>query len=165
MARRGFRKKLDSVHWSGNSITFSGQSAGQAANTFSPAQHLPETLLRIRGEWLASLDGALEPGVLVGVACGLINVPEGTGTTVLWSPFTDADALWIWWDFMTIGLEEGVANIYEYAGLSVGRRVIDNKSMRRVRNQELQVVMENTTLVSAGAVNVTVGARILSGQS
>ncbi len=45
------------------------------------------------------------------------------------------------------------------------RREVDNKAMRRVRNQEVQVVLENTTIATALAVDVSIHVRMLAGQS
>jgi len=41
--------------------------------------------------------------------------------------------------------------------------VIDSKAMRKVRNREMQLVIENTTLLSAGSVSVGVNGRVLAG--
>ena len=112
MADRGSRrgKTIDVVHWTlatGQAIAL---SAGTVASTLLAAQHLPETLLRMRGEWVASLDGVQNQGIGVAVAAGAILVPEGIGTTVLWSPITDGDAPWVWWDTMHLIYEEYVAD-------------------------------------------------------
>ena len=160
--RRG--KKIDFVHWTGFAVHSSGLSAGTAAATAIGAQHLPETLLRIRGEYTTSIDGAGAPGRFCTMATGLILVPEGTGTTVLWSPLTDADAPWIWYDFSVIGHEEMVADVIAVQNLLGFRRVIDNKAMRIVRNQEMQVVFENTTVQSACVTNTSVVGRMLAGK-
>jgi len=168
MARRsGFAKKIDSVHWSliqGASIN---QAAGSVAILMSAAQHLPETLLRIRGEWVSGFHANVANQVGVAVVCGLILVPEGTGSTVLWSPITDGDAPWIWWDAMHLMNLEAVADVVAGQEVLSGRRVIDSKAMRRVRNTELQMVVEQATLgaLSAAAVTVSVSARVLAGQS
>ena len=59
MARRRSGKKIDFVHWTlGQAISF-GQAAGTVAVTLFAAQHEPETLLRIRGNMLSYLDGAI----------------------------------------------------------------------------------------------------------
>ncbi len=163
MARRRSGKKIDFVHWTGFSQAITAQAAGTAAFLLAAAQHLPETLLRIRGEWVSYLDGTTAPGVLLDVAMGFILVPEGTGSTVLWSPFTDSDAPWIWWDCMTLGYEELVTDVVDIPAISGGRRVIDNKAMRIVKNMELQVVLENTTILTADSVNANVCGRILTG--
>ena len=162
MANRGrHAKKIDTVHWTFGSWFTQALSAGTAAVNVLAAQHLPETLLRIRGEWQAIYDSGQTGGEGVAIACGLIQVPEGTGTTVLWSPITDGDAPWIWWDVMHLNYEESVDNVIGVGG--VGRRVIDSKAMRKLRNTEIQAVFENATTFSAGTVNVAGSARFLAG--
>ncbi len=163
MARRGHAKKIDTVHWAYGSFSALAFSAGTVAANVLAAQHLPETLLRIRGEWICSLDGTQAPGVAVSIAVGLILVPEGTGTTVLWSPITDGDAPWIWWDTMGIEYQELVTDVIGAQAVMAGRRVIDSKAMRRVRNTELQFVAENATIGGAADVDIIGSARILAG--
>jgi len=160
--RRGFAKKISYTHWTYGSW-FSLQGAGTGAINVLPAQHEPETLLRIRGTNLAYIDAASVPGKLVSVGVGLIAVPEGTGTTVLWSPITDGDAPWIWADYFEIGYEEMVTDVVDVPGLTSYRSVIDNKAMRILRNQEVQFVLENATILTASNVNVSGSARFLSG--
>jgi len=163
MARRRSGKKIDFVHWTGISPGASSLSAGTAAQTALPATHEPETLLRIRGNYATWLDLAQNPGTIVEVSAGLIPVPEGTGTTVLWSPFSDADAPWVWYDTVVLGYEEMVLDVIDSPQMTSFRSVIDNKAMRILRNQELQFVVENTTIGTASAINATLGARVLSG--
>jgi len=96
MPRRRSGKKIDFVHWAYGNATASALAAGTNGATLFPAQHLPETLLRMRGELMSWGDANLAPGVNARIGCGIILVPEGTGSTVLWSPITDGDAPWIW---------------------------------------------------------------------
>ncbi len=163
--RSRFGKKIDSVHWTGFFEEFKDLTAGTAAKTAIPAQHLPETLLRMRGEWAATLDAGLASGVGIFVCAGMIQVPEGTGTTVLWSPLTDADAPWIWWDTFQLVYIEYVADVVASTQLANRARVIDSKAMRKLRNAELQLVVENATVTgfSAGTVQVAASGRALAG--
>ena len=142
-----------------------GQAAGIAALNALAAQHLPETLLRIRGEWALSSTASIAGNNGAAICMGLILVPEGTGTTALWSPITDGDAPWIWWDCMHLIYEEYVANVVQSSQTSSGRRVIDSKAMRKVRNSELQLVVENATIsgMSALSVNAVATGRVLAG--
>ncbi len=160
---RGRGKKIDYTHWTLGTFSATALSAGTVAATVFAAQHLSETLLRMRGEWFCGLDGAQSPGPLVSIAVGLILVPEGTGTTVLWSPISDADAPWIWWDVYHLAYEEMVADSIQSASSSGARRVIDNKAMRIIRNQEMQFVAENATIGNASAVNLAGSVRGLFG--
>ncbi len=139
MARRttGFKKKIEVVHWTYGSFFTSVATGASAAINVLSAQHLPETLLRIRGEWIALLTSGLVDARGAAPTAGLILVPEGTGTTVLWSPITDGDAPWIWWDVMHLAYAEYVVDAVQASQASSGRRVIDSKAMRKVRNMEL----------------------------
>ena len=162
-ARGRFQKKIDTVHWTYGSFVFQGQGAGTFASNVFSALHLPETLLRLRGEWVAYIDGASAPAKLISIGVGLILVPEGTGTTVLWSPISDGDAPWIWVDYAMIGYEEMVTDVIDVPGLTFVRRIIDSKAMRKVRNTELQFVMENATVGGSSNVNVAGNIRGLAG--
>ncbi len=163
--RSGFAKKIEQVHWTGAAGQFVSLAAGVSAGNLFPAQHLPETLLRIRGEWAASLSGALANNQAAQLSIGIVQVPEGTGTTVLWSPFTDADAPWIWWDSMTLMYEEHVADVTYSAMTSSGRRVVDSKAMRKMRNTELQLVAENTAIpgLTTTSIVANLNVRVLAG--
>jgi len=167
MARRrtGFQKKIEVVHWTYGSFEFVQQAATAAAQTVLSAQHLPETLLRIRGEWAATFASALGDGVGSAATIGLILVPEGTGSTVLWSPITDGDAPWIWWDVIHLLYREFVSDVNYSTQTSSGRRVIDSKAMRKVRNTELQVVVENPGIsgLSGGTADMVGSIRSLHG--
>ncbi len=163
MARRRSGKKIDFVHWLGFSNAVGAHAAGSTARELVAAQHLPETLMRTRGEALVYLDGVSAPGGLAIVSMGLILVPEGTGSTVLWSPLTDSDAPWFWYDSFHIGYEEAVVDVVDIPGITSARRVIDSKAMRINKNMEIQWVIENTTLQSAISVNVSVSGRFLAG--
>ena len=161
--RSGFQKKIDVVHWTYGSFSFLAQAAGTVAVNVFPAQHLPETLLRIRGEFLGYFDSGLTGGQLVGGSLGLILVPEGTDTTVLWSPVSDGDAPWIWVDYFMLGYEETVTDVIAPQVAMSVRRVIDSKAMRKIRNTELQCVIEMTSVSSSAPVNVAGQIRGLTG--
>ncbi len=163
--RSGHVKKIDTVHWTLIQENRNALAAGAVGFTALAAQHLPETLLRIRGEWVAGFSGALGDGIGVVVTAGLIQVPEGTGTTVLWSPNTDGDAPWIWWDALHLVYSEMVTDAVWTSNLSDGRRIVDSKAMRKIRNTELQWVVENATItgLTAGSIDAAITARVLAG--
>ncbi len=161
MADRQRREPVNR-HWTGFSGNALGLSAGSTAATLLAAQHDRETLLRTRGNLIGYLDGNATPAILVQVAVGLVLVPEGTGTTVLWSPFTDSDAPWFYYTSFMLGYEEMVTDVVDVPVISGYREVIDSKAMRRVRNQEVQMVIENTTIAMADGVNVAISGRFLS---
>ena len=165
MARR-HAKKIQSVVWKGIGAVFESLVNGAtAAFAVLSAQTQPETILRIRGEWLAGFANPLAPDTGATVRVGLILVPEGTGTTVLWAPGTDVGAPWIWWDALTLLYAEAVTDVIGSQMTAGGRRVIDSKAMRIRRNQELQCVIENTTVgsLTTASVMADVQARVLVG--
>ena len=163
MARRRSGKKIDFTHWTYQSFSVAAVAAGTIGATFLAAQHEPETWLRFRGTELGYVDGAQVPGGRISIGVGLIPVPEGTGSTVLWSPISDGDAPWIWASYFELGYEEMVTDVIDVPGATSFRSVIDSKSMRILRNQEVQFVLENATLSSAMSVNYSMSGRILSG--
>ena len=163
MPRRRSGKKIDFVHWSGFQDSFNAQAAGSIGKNIFAAAHEPETLMRLRGTLLAYLDTTQAPGVQIAVGIGMILVPEGTGTTVLWSPLTDPDAPWFWYTAFALGYEEYVTDVISSQVASGYREVIDSKAMRITRNQEVQAVVENVTTGSAGAFNMVIAGRSLSG--
>ncbi len=121
-----------------------------------------DTILRTRGELVVSVDGTSAPGALALISCGLIIVPEGTGTTVLQSPFTDANADWFWYQQITVGYEEMVTDVVDVPGITSARVPVDSKAMRiGVPDTEVQFVAENTTLATAEVVNISLALRFL----
>ncbi len=164
-ARSGFAKKIDTVHWTYGSFDSLSSAAGIVAVNVMSAQHLPETLLRIRGEWMAQFTGPLAPNAGIAVTVGLILVPEGTGTTALWSPVTDGDAPWIWWDVFHLIYREFVVDVVQAVQASSARRVLDSKAMRKIRNTELQFVVERAVIGGLSDVNTDVAGslRVLAG--
>ncbi len=163
--RSGFAKKIDTVHWTLVQEASASAAVGIVAFNALAAQHLPETLMRIRGEWACGFAGALASQVGVAITGGLIQVPEGTGTTALWSPVTDGDAPWIWWDTIHFFYAEQVADVVANSPGAFGRRVIDSKAMRKMRNTELQFVIQRVTIsgMSTGNTDVSLTARVLAG--
>jgi len=167
MARRRFetRSKPVNRHWTTIVNTTAALAAGTQGTAVVAAQHQRETLLRVRGTQTSWIDAAQAGGQGVLVSLGLILVPEGTGSTVLWSPLTDGDAPWLYWESFALGYEEYVTDVIDAAGLPVYRSVIDNKAMRIIRpDVEVQWVVENTTGISAASINVMMHARVLTQQ-
>ena len=160
---RGFQKVIDSTRWDGSSHVFLAQVAGATAQTFI-TDGLVETLMRIRGEIVVTMDGALSPGRLIDVAVGLLVVQAGSGTTVIQKPITDADAPWLLYERFVVGYEEPVTDVIDMPGLTVDRRIIDNKAMRILREgREVQLVVEQASLDGADEVNITLVHRTLLG--
>ncbi len=99
----------------------------------------------------------------VSVAMGLILVPEGTASTVLWSPITDGDAPWIWWDTVELLYDQMVTDVIGTQSTLSSTRIIDSKAMRHIRNQELQFVAEQATIAVGASVNIAGAVRVLAG--
>ena len=134
MPRRRSGKKIDFVHWTNFTGGTASLAAGTVGVTLAVALHEPETLLRMRGEAVALFDGVQTPGNEVLVSMGIILVPEGTGTTVLWSPITDGDAPWFWYESFLIGYEEYVTDVIDCPQITAFKSVMDSKVIRRIRN-------------------------------
>ncbi len=169
MARRRSGKKIDTTRWVGafGGTAGTGLSAGTLGVALLSSATLAETIMRFRGTLLAYMDAAGAPLRGVRVSVGLILVPEGTGSTVLWSPFTDENAPWFYYSSFVLAYEEMVIDVVDVPQASGYREVIDNKAMRIIRpDTEVQMVVENTTLAGAGAasINVELSGRILLGR-
>jgi len=159
---RGERQRRAQTRWTGANATVNAQPAGTAGRIILAASTRRDTILRTRGEAVVYIDSVQAPGVSALISLGLIVVPEGTGTTVLQSPFTDANADWFWFEQVTISYEEMVVDVVDVPGMSSARLTVDSKAMRiGVPDTEVQFVVENTTLTSAVSVNVSFTARFL----
>ncbi len=154
------------LHWTRLTASFLNRGAGTEGVTLVASQHQRETCLRIRGQITATVDGLQASGMGIRVALGIIPVPDGTGTTVLWSPVADGDAPWQYWTAFHIGYEEMVTDVVDVPMFTSYREVIDNKAMRIYRpDTEMQLVVEATTITGAGNFNLYFDARALSQQS
>ncbi len=164
MARRRATGRRADLRWLFSRNNFSAISAGTSANTQITSGNTSQTIMRTRGSIVAYLDGVQAPGSLIAVSVGFIVMPGGSGTTVTSSPETDGDAPWFWYDTFQLGYEEMVTDVVGLEGLAMYRAVIDSKAMRVLRpDREVQVVIENTTLLTASAVNIGINARFLIG--
>ncbi len=156
--------KIQQLRWSGAGQSFLAQSAGSTALAFVSAGTERATLMRLRGELFASMDGAQAPGVLVQVSVGVLVVQEGAATTVRANPVSDSDAPWYLFEQFVLGYEEMVTDVVDVPGITSFRKTIDIKAMRILRpDREMQLVVTNTTLGSAGNVNVHLNSRGLFG--
>ena len=121
--------------------------------------------MRIRGELVSWIDGASAPGKAVQIAVGALVMPEGQGTTVVSSPITDDNAPWLFYERFVLGTEEMVTDVVDIPGLTIFRKTIDVKAMRILRaDQEMQIVMENATILASSSVNLSFQASALFGQ-
>ena len=96
------------------------------------------------------------------LAAGLIVAP--TGATVAVSPLTEAGANWFWHTYCLLHTQGIVGGVSEHGdGLTTQRIEIDNKAMRKLREDEsIYLVMENQNLVGSPGVNVGGALRVLT---
>ena len=159
--RRSAGRRAD-LHWEIFSGNLNAQGAGVAVTMIRVAVTRSETLMRTRGNLVCWVDGLEAPAVSAQIAIGMHLVPEGTGTTVTVSPFTDGAYPWFYHEIFHVGYEEMVTDVISVQELAIMRKTVDVKAMRVIRpDQEIQMVVENTTIVSALAVNIALHGRFL----
>ena len=164
MARRARGRKIDNLRWIGVSAGTGALAAGVIGITALSASAMPDTVMRTRGQFAAWIDGLEAPGVSARFGAGLIIVPEGTGTTVLWSPLTDPNAPWFWYTSGLLGYEEMVTDVIDVPIMTAYREIVDSKAMRRSPpDTEVQLVIENITFTGALAFNAGFDGRLLIG--
>ena len=164
MARRRSGRRTD-LRWTLASSNFLAVASGTAGVTALSSATFSETLLRTRGEMMCWVDGLEAPATLARVGVGLIVMPEGQGTTVISSPISDGDAPWLYHRQFTIGYEEYVTDVIQAVHLSSFREVVDVKAMRILRpDQEIQCVVEQTTIAGAVTLNLILQLRFLLGR-
>ena len=164
-SRERFSPKIQNLVWAGATHLFTSQGAGTAAQVMVTAADTKDTIMRIRGELVAWVDAPSIPAKNCVVGIGAIVMPEGQSTTVVSSPVTDTSAPWLFYDFFTLGYEEMVTDVIDVPGLALYRKTIDVKAMRILRaDQELQLVVENTTIQAATTINLIFTFRLLLGQ-
>ncbi len=161
---RTVTKKIDSVSWDVSNGFSAAQSQGTQAINFASVGTIPTTWMRIRGEISAWIDGLEAPAVSCRCTYGLILVPEGTGTTVLFDPVADGNAPWLLYGSAELAYEEHVVDVIGNPGMTSFRHTIDNKAMRIIRPDiEIQMVVVNTTTTSAASFNFGYQLRWLQG--
>ncbi len=161
---RGRERVIDNVRWTLGTFSIAGLGATNSALTILSDGGIEETVLRIRGELVAWKDGTSAPGVGVRVAVGILPVMGGQGTTVVSSPLADADAPWMFYESFHLAYEEMVTDVIDVPGISSFRKTIDVKSMRILRpDEELQLVVEQATVIGAMNINIQGTLRFLLG--
>ncbi len=168
MARRrarGRERVIGTTRWQATAVSGGVLSAGSVAVGAVLGAGAPsETILRTRGTGLLTAASSLAPGTSALISMGLVLVPEGQGTTVIWDPFNDDNAPWMWWQEITLAYEEPVANVIDLPVASAARFEIDSKAMRKANeDEELQFVATNTTFAGAMAIRITANFRFLLG--
>jgi len=160
-----FPPKIRNLRWTASSTTFLAFSAGTAGLTLLSSGLETATIMRMRGELFAGIDGVQSPGGLTRLGIGALVVPAGTGTTVTTSPLTDTDAPWLFYETFVLGYEEMVVDAIQVVDLSGFRKTIDVKAMRVLRpEREIQLVLESVTLNAAIGVQLSTQIRMLIGQ-
>ncbi len=165
MARPRSRQspRIQQLRWDGAIHTFS-QAAGSSAQTMV-TDGGTETLMRIRGELVAWVDGLEVPAVAASFGIGALVVQAGQGVTVNSQSITDAQAPWLFYETWTLGYEEYVTDVIAAQGLMVFRKTIDVKAQRILRpGREVQLVVQNSTILGALSANIVFNFRALLGE-
>ena len=165
MARNTRRSPIDNVRWTTMNATVFGLAAGSSGVNIFTAQNTRETVLRSRGTFQAWMDDAGAPDRAFIVTAGMILVPEGSAAVPQWEPFGDADAPWFWYTEFVLAYEEMVVDVIDVPGMTSYREIVDSKAMRKIPSDtEIQFVVTNTTIGSAGQLNCSLNGRLLLGQ-
>jgi len=158
---------INIVRWEGVETHVNAQAAGTVAVVLRAAESLPNTVMRTRGELCGWVVGTppLADALLCRWGMGVVCVPEGSGTTVVWSPLTDANAPWFVYASGFLGYQEPVGAAIQASAISSFRKEIDSKAMRKCpADMELQLVFENITHNGAVTIGLAFAGRILLGR-
>ncbi len=157
MARRSRRR--NDYRWIGATGGAAMASGASSALVTVISTQSAFTLMRIRGEAVASIDGPVANDKVI-VAIGLIIVTDAAvaaGAASIPTPATDLNSSWIWHGFFPL-----VAQGADDAEGVVMRQTIDSKAMRKIGNLESMVVVaENVALAGTPAVDIAWGVRCL----
>jgi len=149
------------LRWTGGLASFAALSAGSSAVAVLTQGNTSQTLMRVRGNVLANVEGAEAQGDSAEIGISLLLGQAGLGAAEIEStPLGDPDAPFIWYTrFVLAAVGTGADDAL---GGRVYREVVDNKAMRVIRpDQELYVVVESLTISGALAADVHVGLRML----
>ncbi len=163
--RSSSQPKTRTFHWSRATQSFLAQGAGSVGGTIITAGANAETIMRMHIELTCWIDAVQTPSKLVEVAVGALVMPEGQGATIVSEPVVDDSAPWFFYERFALGYEEYVTDVIDSPGLTTFRKTIDVKSMRILRpEREVQLVLTNTTILSAAAINFSMSTSVLFGQ-
>jgi len=123
-------------------------------------ENVPEpTVIRVRGSYVFSetgIDGTAS--LFLGIMVADKNA-IAAGVASLETPFTDIGSDWLWWDVAPLD------NVGTVAAdpVRTGRRMIDSKAMRKVKNNQALVFVSEVVGIGAAAAVVTIvfGLRVL----
>ncbi len=167
MARRQFqRTSKRRMSWHGANICFSNvvTATPQFSSVVDEAtmETFPTpTIIRVRGNIMASLDESVAANVRTSAVCGLIVVTAAAlaGSAVP-TPSADIGNDWLWWYSGT--LRNGETASVEGAFGDTDRIVVDSKAMRKVGlNEVLIFVIAVIDCELAASVNVHGTLRVL----
>jgi len=166
-ARRGGTKKIDFVEWSGQLGIEMAMASNVGAIITVITSLQAATLLRTRGEILASIDGPVDNDAC-SVACGITVVTEeqlAVGLTAVPDPAVDLDADWLWHGFIPLKAQAGTGVGASLNVVGVAHRLtIDSKAMRKLRpTNSLVFAAKNSGLAGTPAVDLVVAVRCLKG--
>ena len=149
------QRKITQLRWSLVTARSLAMGAGSTAVNVLSAETFAQTVMRTRGELLGSVDGLQSPAGLCRWAFGLVCVPEGQGTTAIWTPLTDPNAPWFMYTSGHLGYEEFVTDVVQAGSWSSFRNGVDSKAMRKCGpDTEIQAVFEQTDVSSAISINL-----------
>ena len=127
-------KTIDYKQWTSIPSIEIVSSSSQTLQGASIAFAVPATILRCRGEFLASFDESKQVGdlMIIGMGLGIISSDAfAAGAGSVPDPSGEPEYPWLWWkDFR---LESFIAAGEEAIGSTVVRQEIDTKSMRKVK--------------------------------
>ena len=139
-------------------------AAGSTSQAAIVASDKAETLIRVRGDvavWLDATGSAI--GDLVQVAWGLIVAPRGS--TVGSLPISDGNANWLAYGTACLFTELALATRTTWDEGMIRRFLVDNKAMRKLREDEdVFFIVQTADVVGAAAVNIAASLRFLTGE-
>ena len=121
-----------------------------------------ETLMRLRGDVIITLDGGGSAATdTIVVAWGVIRSAAGSSDVGV-SPITEGGANWLAYGIATLTTEVAVGSIAASLATTV-RWPVDSKAMRRLReNESLYVIFESADVVGAPSTNLAFALRGLT---
>ena len=166
-ARRGGGKKIDFVEWSGVSGATFVLASGGAGFAEVVQTLVAATLLRTRGEIIASIDGPVDNDQC-SISAGIIVITEeqlAAGITSIPNPADDLNADWLWHGFILLMAQAGTGIGAALNANNVTQRLtIDSKAMRKLRpSNHLAFVADNTPLGGTPVVDIILAIRCLKG--
>ena len=144
--RSSFAKTVDYKSWA--IVPSSSTDFGTAAIVVlgGLAFSLPQTILRIRGNFCVAFDGASDAQQTVfGLGVGLVSTDAFNTAGAVPGPLSDADYPWLYWQSIPLKVTLKIAAEAADDVMASFRADIDSKAMRKVKpNMTLCYVIEQT---------------------